>query len=88
MLNPNFRDMLSALCDNEAEFMVVGAYALAFMVTPRATGDVDIWIRPSPENAERVWRTLVDFGASLEGISPHDLTAWTSSPDQSCAAPH
>lgn len=47
---------------------------------PRATGDLDIWVRPEPENAARVWRALDDFGAPLEalGIEEDDLAR----PDQ------
>jgi len=55
LLNPDFRDMLSALCEEGAEFLLVGAYALAVHGFPRATGDMDIWIRRSEENAARVW---------------------------------
>ncbi|HXH09357.1 MAG TPA: hypothetical protein VNP04_06280 [Alphaproteobacteria bacterium] len=65
MLTPDFRDMLSALCVEHAECLVVGAYALAAHGLPRATGDLDIWIRRSDENAQRVWRALQRFGAPL-----------------------
>ena len=58
MLNSDFRDMLSAFCEEQVEFMVVGAYALAFHGFPRATGDIDLWIGYSDENTERVWRAL------------------------------
>ncbi len=47
MLNPDFRDMLSALSDEGAEFLLVGAYAMAAHGYPRATGDMDLWIRTS-----------------------------------------
>jgi hypothetical protein len=53
LLNPDFLDMLSMLCDEGAEFLLVGAYALATQGLPRATGDMDIWIRRSQENAVR-----------------------------------
>ena len=42
MLNPDFRDMLSAFCDEQVDFMVIGACALAFHGFPRATGDIDL----------------------------------------------
>ena len=74
MLNPDFRDMLSELSAQQAEFLVVGAYALAGHGLPRATGDIDIWIRPTRDNAERVWRALVAFGAPLETLTLEDLT--------------
>jgi hypothetical protein len=73
VLNPDFHDMLSALCDEGAEFLLVGAYALAVHGFPRATGDMDIWIRSSAENAERVWRALQRFGASLGGLTRDGL---------------
>ena len=53
--------------------MVVGAYALAFHGFPRATGDIDIWIRRSDENAERVWRALKRFGAPLFDLTLDEL---------------
>ena len=63
LLNKDFREILSFFCDEKVEFMLVGAYALAAHGLPRATGDIDLWIQRSPENAQRVWRALVNFGA-------------------------
>lgn len=74
MLNPDFKDMLFALSDEGVEFLLVGAYALAAYGRPRATGDLDIWVHPSRENAQRVWRALQRFGAPLQGMSTEDLT--------------
>jgi hypothetical protein len=62
LLNKDFREILSFFCDEKVEFMLVGAYALAAHGLPRATGDIDLWIQRSPENAQRVWRALVNFG--------------------------
>lgn len=73
MLNPDFRDMLSALSDARAEFLLVGAYAVAAHGIPRATGDLDVWIKPSPENAARVWEALARFGAPLGQLREQDL---------------
>jgi hypothetical protein len=73
LLNPDFRDMLSALSSEDAEFLLVGAYALAAHGLPRATGDMDIWIRRSEENAVRVRRALRRFGAPLTGLTKDDL---------------
>lgn len=74
MLNPDFRDMLFAFCEERVEFMVVGAYALALHGLPRATGDIDLWVRRSDENARRVWRALERFGAPLQNFDIDDLT--------------
>ena len=73
-MNPHFRDMLSALSAEGAEFLVVGAYALAAHGPPRATGDIDIWVRPTGENAQRVWRALKRFRAPLFDLTVEDLT--------------
>jgi hypothetical protein len=73
LLNPDFRDMLSALLQEHAEFLVVGSYALAAHGHPRTTGDIDIWIRPTQENSSRVWSALERFGAPLDRTNPDDL---------------
>jgi hypothetical protein len=63
MLEPDFRDMLSAFNGASVEYLVIGAFALAGHGIPRATGDLDFWIRISPDNADRVARALAAFGA-------------------------
>jgi hypothetical protein len=64
-LNPDFADLLRSLADSGVEFVVVGAYALSFHGAPRASGDIDIFVRPSPDNAAKIWRALFAFGAPL-----------------------
>jgi hypothetical protein len=64
-LNEDFRDIITAFADHGVEFVVVGAYALAFHGALRARGDIDLLVRPSPENAPRVVNALHDFGAPL-----------------------
>jgi hypothetical protein len=73
MLNPDFRDMLSAFIAEETEFLVVGAYALSAHGVPRATGDLDCWVARSRTNAARVLRALQHFGAPTEALSLSDL---------------
>jgi len=75
LLNKDFRDILSAFCEEQVEFMLVGAYALAAHGLPRATGDIDLWVKNSTENAERVWRALENFGAPLSNLTKNDLTS-------------
>jgi len=74
LLNPDFRDMLSALSAAEADYLVVGAYALAAHGFPRATGDIDLWVRPTKENAMRVWKALAAFGAPTSRITLEDFS--------------
>jgi len=74
MLNPDYRDMLSVFAEAKVDYLLVGAYALAVHGHPRATGDIDLWVRPDPENAERVFRALEAFGAPLAQISTADFS--------------
>jgi len=73
MLNEDYRDMLRALSDEKVRFILVGAYALAAHGYPRATMDIDIWVMPSPENADAVLRALRRFGAPLHNLTKEDL---------------
>lgn len=73
MLNQDYKDILSALNAEKVDYLIVGAYALAVHGVPRATGDMDIWIRMSPENAIRTWRALANFGAPLVELKERDL---------------
>lgn len=72
-MNPDFSDMLSALSDEGVEFLVVGAYALAAHGLPRATGDLDVWVRPAVANAEHVLQALIRFGAPTDAIAVEDF---------------
>ena len=73
MLNEDYRDILHALSDEKVRFILVGAYALAAHGYPRATMDIDIWVMPSPDNAEAVLRALRVFGAPLHNLTKEDL---------------
>jgi hypothetical protein len=64
-VNQDFIDLLRALCDAEARFLIVGAYAVSFHAEPCTTGDLDIWVEPSRDNARRVHAALAAFGAPL-----------------------
>lgn len=74
-MNRDFVEMLSALCDAQAEFLVVGAHAVAAHGCPRATGDLDVWVRPSGGNAARVFAALTSFGAPLLDLTLEELSA-------------
>ena len=76
-MNQDFVEMLSELSAAGAEFIIVGAHALAVHGLPRATGDLDIWIRSTPENAGKVWKALTAFGAPLDQLSMNGpFNAW------------
>jgi len=73
MLNEDYKDMLQALSDENVSFLLVGAYAMAAHGYPRATMDIDIWVMPSPQNADAVLRALRRFGAPLHNLNKEDL---------------
>lgn len=72
-LNSDFRDMCAALSAAGVDYLVVGAYAVAVYGHPRATGDLDVWVRISPESAERLMIALKDFGAPTANVSAEDF---------------
>ena len=74
-MNPDFTDMLSAFFAEGVKFLVIGAHALAAHGHPRATGDLDLWVRATPDNADRVMRALRRFGAPLFDLTREDLVS-------------
>jgi predicted nucleotidyltransferase len=75
MLNPDYKEMLECLSQEGVSFLLVGAYALAVYGYPRATKDIDFFVRASPANASSLMRALGRFGAPLTGISESDFTS-------------
>lgn len=73
--NQDFRDMLVALNDAEVDYLVIGAYAVAAHGFPRATGDLDIWVRANPESAENLLSALTVFGAPMHEVSAADFSS-------------
>jgi len=57
-VQPDFKELLKLLNAHKAEFIIVGAYALAFHGVPRFTGDMDILVKPDPKNAEKIMAAL------------------------------
>lgn len=76
-MNEDFLDLLTALLQAQARFLVVGAHALAVHGVPRATGDLDVWVDADDSNADRVWSALLRFGAPLValGIAREDFAS-------------
>lgn len=68
-MSDDWFDLLAALLDADARFLVVGAHALAVHGVPRGTQDLDVWIDPVRPNAERVWRALAAFGAPVDSLA-------------------
>jgi hypothetical protein len=74
-VNEDFRDLLAALLEVGARFLVVGAHAMAVHGVPRATGGLDVWIETDSDNTNRVWAALLRFGAPMTdvGVTREDL---------------
>lgn len=72
--NLDLIDLLRALNDESAEYLLVGGYAFAFHGKVRATKDADIFVGTDLQNANRVWKALQAFGAPIEQLRPEDLT--------------
>lgn len=74
MLHQDYRDIFSELFDAQADFLVIGAFAMAGHGMMRTTGDLDLWVRPNPENADRVWDALARYGAPIGKLTKEDLS--------------
>lgn len=68
-----FSELLASFGAHRVKALIVGAYALAFHGVPRMTGDLDLLVEPSAENAARVMRALTDFGFGEVGLSAADF---------------
>ena len=73
-MNEDYKEMLQSLLDQKVEFIVVGAYALAAHGFPRATGDMDIWIKPNEKNSKKVYKALARFGAPINEIREDEFS--------------
>ena len=73
-MNSDYRDLLAVFNALSVEYLVVGAHALAAHGHVRATRDLDVWVRPSPENASRVMAAIRQFGAPLHDLTEADLS--------------
>lgn len=66
----DFREFLRLLNENRVEYLLTGGYAVGYHGYPRATGDMDIWVNPTRDNAARIVRVLIAFGFSADTVSP------------------
>lgn len=73
ILEKDFEDFVKLLNMHKVSYMVVGGYALALHGKPRHTGDLDIWIDVSEENASKLMMVLKEFGMGLPGLTKEDF---------------
>ncbi len=74
----DFEEFFGLLDSNKVRYVIVGGYAFAIHARPRYTGDIDVFVDASPDNAEKVIKALSEFGFGDVDISMDDLTR----PDQ------
>jgi hypothetical protein len=69
----DFKELLSVFNAHSVKYLIVGGYAVSFHAQPRATKDLDLFIKGDRTNAQAVYAALASFGAPLESISVNDL---------------
>jgi hypothetical protein len=72
-LNEDWRQFIELLNSHGVEYLVVGGLAISFHAEPRFTGDLDVLVRPSPDNAARVLEAIREFGLGTLGVTTQDL---------------
>ena len=70
LLTDDFKEFLRLLNANRVEYLLVGGYAVGLHGYPRATIDIDLWVRATSGNADRVMRALRAFGFDLPTLEP------------------
>lgn len=73
-LQPDFKELLELLNAHHVEYMIVGAYALAFHGAPRYTGDLDLLVKADIENAQKIMKVLQKLGFGSLDLSVEDFT--------------
>ena len=61
-----FKELLSTFNAHKVKYLIVGGYAVGFHSQPRATKDIDLWVKPDTENAQALYEALREFGAPLK----------------------
>ena len=74
-IQQDFKELLELFNDRKVDYIIVGAFALAFHGVPRFTGDLDIYVKPDGGNAEKILAALRDFGFESLDIKTEDLTS-------------
>ena len=72
-IQSDFKDLLELFNKYQVKFLIVGGYALAFHGAPRMTGDIDLFIDTSSENAQRIMQALGEFGFGDVGLTLQDF---------------
>ena len=74
MFSQDFREFIELLIKNEAEYLIVGGYAVGIHGHPRYTGDLDIWLNATPQNAAQILKSVNEFGFASFKLTKEDFT--------------
>ncbi len=74
-IHQDFREFIELLNKNEVDYLIVGAFALAFHGHPRYTGDIDFWIRNDLSNAKKIFKCINEFGFPIDKLDEKDFTS-------------
>lgn len=74
-IQKDFKELLELLNAHKVDYIIVGAYALAFYGAPRFTGDIDLLVKPDEGNAKRILAALKEFGFASLNLTPNDFTS-------------
>ena len=78
MMSKDMKDLLRVLNAHSVEYLVVGGYAFGVHLEPRATKDLELFIRADEENSKAIFQALAEFGAPLTGLTPADFKDGTA----------
>jgi hypothetical protein len=73
-IQKDFKELFELFNGHKVEYIIVGAYALAYHGVPRFTGDIDVYIHPSSANAQRILSALSEFGFGSLNLTADDFT--------------
>ncbi|MFN5922105.1 MAG: DUF6036 family nucleotidyltransferase [Bacteroidota bacterium] len=73
MFSQDFKEFVELLIKHKAEYLIVGGYAVGIHGHPRYTGDLDIWLNPTSENAEKILACVNEFGFASFGLKKEDF---------------
>jgi len=73
MIPDDLKELLRAFNEHGVKYLIVGGYAFGVHAEPRATKDLDIFVRPDEQNAKAVFRALAQYGAPLVDLTPADF---------------
>lgn len=72
-IEKDFKKFIELLNKNEVRYLIVGSFAFSYYAEPRFTKDIDFFIEPTEENAEKILKTLIEFGFDRLSLKSKDF---------------